>query len=60
MTIYRVKDLVAMLNVSSQTLWRWERNGRFPKRIQLGPNAVGWPAEEIHNWLITRPRGAGH
>lgn len=43
-----------MLNVSGQTLWRWDRIGRSLMRMQLGPNAVGWHDEEIHNWLMTR------
>lgn len=59
MAIYRVKDLTKMLNVSAMTLWRWERSGRFPKRIQLGPNSVGWLVDDVQAWLMNRPRGVG-
>lgn len=59
MDIYRIKDLTKMLRVSSMTLWRWERAGKFPKRIQLGPNCVGWLADDIKAWLDARPRGVG-
>ncbi|MFH1985984.1 MAG: AlpA family phage regulatory protein [Pseudomonadota bacterium] len=31
-----------------------ERDGRFPKRIQLGANSVGWFADEIDGWMASR------
>ena len=35
-------------------LWRLERNGLFPKRVQLGPNAVAWLESEIDEWINAR------
>ena len=31
-----------------------EKAGKFPKRIQLGPNRVGWVEDEGLNWLQHR------
>jgi predicted DNA-binding transcriptional regulator AlpA len=31
-----------------------ERDGRFPRRVQLGSNAVGWYLDEVDQWLETR------
>jgi predicted DNA-binding transcriptional regulator AlpA len=28
-----------------------EKTGKFPKRILLGPSAVGWLASEVYGWL---------
>jgi prophage regulatory protein len=37
------------------TIDRWEKQGRFPKRVQLGTNSVGWYADEVNRWLEQRP-----
>lgn len=36
------------------TLWRWERDGLFPKRIKIGKRAVAWVESEIEEWLNSR------
>lgn len=33
---------------------RLEKAGRFPKRVQLGPNSVGWLEDEIQAWIEAR------
>ena len=33
---------------------RLEKAGRFPKRVMLGPNRVGWLEEEIDRWIQDR------
>ena len=35
-------------------IWRLEHQGRFPKRIKLGPNRVGWSLNEIIGWINAR------
>jgi len=40
------------------TYARWEAQGIFPKRIQIGPNCVGWYEDEIDTWAATRVRAA--
>jgi predicted DNA-binding transcriptional regulator AlpA len=37
-------------------LWRDIRNGRFPPPIELGPNSVGWWADEVDENLNSRAR----
>jgi prophage regulatory protein len=34
-----------------KTIDRWERNGKFPKRIRLGATAVAWVEAEIDEWF---------
>ena len=51
----REKELVKILGVSRNTLWRWERDGKFPARRQLGPNCVAWLVTEVEQWLHSRP-----
>ena len=37
-----------------QHLHRLEKAGRFPRRIQLGPNRVGWRLTDIERWIEER------
>lgn len=39
---------------SRVTAWRWEAEGRFPKRVKVGPNTVAWIEREIDEWLAER------
>ena len=40
-----------MVPVSDMTIWRWERDNKFPKRIRLAPNKVGWRLSDVMNWI---------
>lgn len=37
---------------------RLEKRGEFPKRVKLGPRAVGWLESELDAWLADRHRVA--
>lgn len=52
--VLRKTDLLARIPLSDATIWRLEKAGSFPKRIQLGGNSVGWVESEINNWLEQR------
>ena len=39
------------IRYSRQHIHNMERQNRFPKRIQIGPNRVGWVEFEIDEWL---------
>ena len=51
--IIRKPELFRKIPLSDPTVWRLEKAGRFPKRIKLGGNAVGWFESEIDAWLET-------
>jgi len=48
---HQLKELVLY---SPQHVARLEKVGKFPKRVQIGPNRVGWVEEEILDWLQER------
>ena len=54
--IRRVADLQAQLGLSRTTIWRLRRAGKIPQPIRISPNAVGWPAHVITEWLAERPK----
>lgn len=50
----QVKELVLY---SPQHIARLEKAGKFPKRVLLGPNRVGWVEDEVLDWLQIRLDG---
>ena len=55
MSILRKLEVSKMIGLSTVTIWRLERDGKFPSRIQLGPRCVGWKEEDIEKWIESRP-----
>ena len=39
------------INASRSSLLRWEKEGRFPARVRLGPHLIGWVQQEIDEYL---------
>lgn len=51
MRIIDWKVLKTLVPYSRQHIKRLEKDGKFPERVQLSPNRVGWIAEEIEEWI---------
>jgi prophage regulatory protein len=49
--ILRKPELQSMIGLSDASIWRLEKQNRFPKRIRLGGQSVGWFSDEIENWF---------
>lgn len=54
MKILSKSQLKEIVLYSPQHVARLEKAGKFPKRVQLGPNRVGWVESEVLNWLKER------
>ena len=52
--IIRKPELFALIGLSDATIWRMEKAGRFPQRVQLGGNSVGWFDTDIDRWMDDR------
>ena len=48
------EELVRWNAYSPQHVARLEKAGAFPKRVDLGPNRVGWVEDEVLDWLKLR------
>ena len=50
------EDVKSVVGLSRPTVWRMEREGKFPKRVQISPGRVGWVGQEIkaHNESLPR------
>lgn len=54
MRILSKRQLKELVLYSPQHVARLEKAGKFPKRITLGPNRVGWVEREVLEWLQER------
>ena len=48
------QQLEKLFKVSPATIYRWIKEGRFPKPIRLGANMVRWKAADIEVWITDR------
>jgi prophage regulatory protein len=48
------KELRLLVPYVPQHILRLENEGKFPKRIKLGANRVGWRLVEVEEWLRKR------
>ena len=51
------RELRQIVPYSPQHILRLEKQGKFPKRIQIGARRVGWYLSDIEAWLAQRARG---
>jgi len=54
MRLLREPEVLNKVGVSTMTLRRWEAAGRFPRRVHVSKNVVGWVAEEVDAFLTAR------
>jgi len=52
--IVRIQEVIKLTGLSRTTIWRMERKGEFPSRVQLGVGSVGWRASEVNDWLASK------
>lgn len=44
------------LVTSGTTIYNWEREKNFPRRIKIGRKSI-WVIQEVEEWIRSRPRG---
>ena len=54
MRLLSKRQLKEMVLYSPQHIARLEKAGSVPKRVQIGPNRVGWVEDEVLDWLQSR------
>jgi prophage regulatory protein len=47
-------QLEKLFKVSPATIYRWIKEGKFPKPVRLGANMVRWKASDIEVWIVER------
>ncbi len=52
--IVKEPERAYITNRSAAQWWRDERDGKAPRRIRIGANAVGWKLSDIMSWIDSR------
>ena len=46
----RDTEAAVRYGVSRPTIWRWTRNGKFPKPVKLGAGSTRWRSSDLEAW----------
>jgi prophage regulatory protein len=59
--VLRKREVFNRTGLSQSTVYRMEKAGKFPKRVQLSVLCVGWIEAEVEDWIRQRAdnRAAG-
>ena len=52
--ILRAQEVQEMTGLSRTSLWRLERDGKFPHRVPLSAGSVGWRLSDVNTWIRER------
>lgn len=52
--ILRKHEVLDVTGISAATVYRWIKDGLFPRPVKLGPNSVGWREADVLSWLESR------
>lgn len=55
MKLISMREVKEMTGKSRSTIWRWIRDGKFPKPRQVGTRDIGWLESEIEEWVQALP-----
>lgn len=47
------KQLLAMIPLCERTIYNFEKQGKFPRRIAVSSRKVVWDLEEVETWIAT-------
>src|SRR5216117_2129981 len=54
MRYIRFKELKTLVPLGRTTIWRMEREGRFPRSRRIGKSAKAWLETEVLTWMQER------
>ena len=52
--IIRARELAKKLTISVPTLWRMEKRGELPPKVQISKRISGWRESDIAEWMKSR------
>lgn len=54
-TLLRIADVTRTVGLGRSAIYKQIREGDFPSPVRLGERAVAWRANEIQEWVRSRP-----
>ncbi|WP_417723386.1 helix-turn-helix transcriptional regulator [Salipiger sp.] len=53
-TYLNVQQVAERLGVSAASIWRWKRDGDFPRAVKLGGRTTRWKLADVEAWEASR------
>lgn len=54
MRVIRLKAVMDYTGLARSTIYKYIKEGLFPKPISLGSRSVGWIQSEVEEWILVR------
>lgn len=54
--LMRLREVCEATALCRSSIYQFERDGLFPKRVAIGPRSVAWREDEIAEWVAARQR----
>lgn len=52
--LLRLNEVIAMVGLSRDSIYRLAKAGKFPKAVKIGLRANAWRVSEIQEWIDSR------
>ena len=52
--VLRIRTVCDRTGLSRSSIYAYEKEGKFPKKIRLSARATGWVEEDVDAWLEAR------
>ena len=53
--LLRRREVEEITGLGRSSIYKYMKDGKFPQRVLVGPNAVRWKASDIAAWVESRP-----
>lgn len=53
--LLRLPEVIEITGLGRDTIYRYIREGRFPRQRRISQRASGWREDEIRAWVDSRP-----
>ena len=50
----KINELSELVKLSIPSIYRLQREGRFPRSVKIGHRAVAWRKSEVEEWAASR------
>ena len=57
--ILKLKEIKSITSLSTATIYRLMKRGKFPKQIKLSERAAGWLEQDINDYINFCKNGEG-
>jgi prophage regulatory protein len=56
MRLIKLKEVMHITSLARSTIYKYVKDGEFPKSVSLGEKAVAWIESEVQEWVSSRVR----